>query len=728
MISALRGPTALRSTFKRVGFWGCMLFSRLRLMTTRSHLSSTLLLLVTSVGLAALASACVGVSSTQECLDGDESCESGDARTSRPDRVGRGGDDGGDDQTDAGFGDAGESDGTSVVSAPCDRRTCDEVSLAGEALPDYDSDGLPDCIEGFADLDGDGEANCNDPDADGDGIPDIIEGLDDPDGDGIPGFLDPDMDGDGIYDRWEGDRDYDLDGIPNYRDLDSDDDGTPDAAEFGRAPGDPGQPIDRDGDGYADFVDLDSDGDGLPDSDEAVGCPTTSNRDQPDSDGDNYTDLLEVGFGSNPCDPGSDITAFVDFFFELPYEGEMKSDTLQFGTAINRGDVFFNMDTTGSMGGEISQLQSSLGSVIIPALSSSLTDGAYGVGHFDDHPCGGYGGGSDVPFALLQRITRNVGSAQNGVNRLPQHNGGDYFESGIESLYQIATGAGRSECGTVPAFNPAAGLVPGEADGTIGGAGFRAGSVPIVVHITDAPSHARGEGGYPYGATRTEMYDALGRIGARVIGVASGGDARNDLRGIGQSTSSRVPPCAWDAAAGGRPGGCGAGQCCTGTNGNGQSPDGDGLCTLVFDINDNGGGLNSSIVSGINALISFAPITVSTRVRRDEEEFLATTIDTALFITDIVPVGGEGPPGSCGGAPTPADLDGDGTFDGFVNVTPGSLLYFEVQARNTHVRGLPIPQSFLAYIDVVIAATGGAVVSVLDTNDVSILVPPDIKQ
>jgi hypothetical protein len=75
-----------------------------------------------------------------------------------------------------------------------------------------------------------------------------------------------------------------------------------------------------------------------------------------------------------------------------------------------------------------------------------------------------------------------------------------------------------------------------------------------------------------------------------------------------------------------------------------------------------------------------------------------------------------------------ADLDGDGTLDGFTNVTPGSLLYFEVQARNTHVRGLPIPQSFLAYIDVVIAATGGAVVSVLDTNDVSILVPPDIKQ
>ncbi|MBN2311106.1 MAG: thrombospondin type 3 repeat-containing protein, partial [Candidatus Hydrogenedentes bacterium] len=56
---------------------------------------------------------------------------------------------------------------------------------------DGDVDGIPDLVEGSADLDLDGIPNYLDPDADGDTIDDAIEGTGDTDGDGVPDYLDP---------------------------------------------------------------------------------------------------------------------------------------------------------------------------------------------------------------------------------------------------------------------------------------------------------------------------------------------------------------------------------------------------------------------------------------------------------------------------------------------------------------------------------------------------------
>jgi hypothetical protein len=669
--------------------------------------------------------ACVQVTGETECLEGD--CEDGGRRSS--DARSARGDGNVEDEPDTIILPDGREvpvDPEIITTSSCDERECAAVIAAGEVPRDTDGDGFVDCEEGLLDVDGDGLANCEDPDSDGDGINDRDEGTGDTDGDGISDAYDDDADGDGIADRYEGTDDPDEDGIPNYLDLDSDGDLTPDIAEYGRDPSNPGPPVDRDGDGIPDFLDLDSDGDGLADIDEASGCPTTSQRDQPDSDGDNYSDLVELAFGSDPCNPGSDIRTLVDFYFELPFNGPEESDTLQFGSNINRGDVLFQMDTTGSMGGEISRLKSSLGGTIIPGLSASLPDVATGVSRFDDFPCNGFGSSGDVPFQLLQRITTDASAAQAGVNRLDRHSGGDGPESGFAALYQAASGEGwTGGCTNIPAFDPAVGNVPGVADGTIGGAGFRAGSVPIVVHITDAVSHARGEGGYNYGSTRDETYNALSAIGGRVIGVASGNAARSDLEGISNRSGTRVPPCAWDA---GRPSGCGVGQCCTGRNGAGRAPDGDGNCTLVFDIADDGGGLDTSIISGVDALINFAPITVTTRVRRDEDEYLpeGRMVDTNEFIVSIIPIGGEAPASTtCAAlaAPTPADLDGDGVNESFINVTPGSSLFFEVRAQNDFYPGEATPQVFRTFIDVL-----GNGVAVLDTRDVSILVPPNLKQ
>ena len=647
------------------------------------------------------------------------------------DRIGGGSDTGStEDAADTNDGSAaGESD-TSIAGPACDARACDALP-ASELPPDADSDGIPDCIEGLLDHDGDGAADCLDDDTDADGIFDAIEGYGDLDGDNIPDFADADADGDGIEDRFERNLDPDDDGIPSQLDEDADNDGAPDSIEFGRGPGDTGPPVDTDGDGTPDFLDLDSDADGLADQEE-TGCPASSDRRNADSDSDGSTDLVELAFGTPPCDVTIDISGVVDFYFEIPFGSPEQSDTLEFSTNVRQGDVVFNLDTTGSMDAERNQLKSAWNSTIIPALVSafpgdSIRPGAgYGVSRWDDFPCNGYGDTSsgDRPFRLVQRVTTDAAAAQAAVNTIGGHYGGDTPESGIESLYQLATGVGRAECvgDDAPAFDPAAGLISGVADGTIGGAGFRSGSVPIIVHVTDAPTQARGQNGYPYGATREEAYTALSGIGARVIGVASDGAARGDLLEFARRTGSAVPACAWDAT---RPGGCGAGQCCTGYGGGGRDPESDGLCPLVFDTDGNGNGLSGAVVSGIERLVRFAPLDLTVRLRRDETTFTSQAIDTTCFIRSVEPVTFEAPATACSIAqPTAiADLSGDGTPDGFVNVTPGSRLFFAVNAHNPCVRETADPQVFVAYLDIV--AGGDAV---LDTQVVTILVPPDLKQ
>lgn len=611
--------------------------------------------------------------------------------------------------------DAGDDTGGGGIG-PCNTDCADPAAASADA----DGDGLPNCAEGADDQDGDGFPACNDPDSDGDEISDAVEGDVDTDGDGVPDRLDTDSDGDGIDDIFEGTADTDEDGTPDRHDLDSDDDGVSDTDEYGRNPGDGGSPVDRDADGAPDFIDLDSDGDGLADAEE-TGCPGASERALWDTDRDGASDLLEQTFGSDPCDPDSDLTGIVDFFFVLPYEGDAERDLLDFGTDLRRGDIGILLDTTGSMGGALSNLRESLSTVIIPEADERLEDVAFGVATFDDFPCGDFGGGADLPFALLQRMTTNAAAAQAAVDEIPLHNGGDGPESGIEAVYQAATGAGTDDCriGLVPPFDPLQNYVAGEAEGAIGGFGFRREAVPIVVHITDAPTHANGEGGYPYGATRDEAYEALRDTGVRVIGVANGTGGRSDVERMSVESGAIVPACAWDGL---RPAGCGDGQCCTGRDGEGRAPVA-GECPLVFDIAASGSGLGDSIVDGIAALIDFAPVDVTTRVRPDPDERGRSGIDTSCFITHVEPDVALPGPGACVTEPVATDFDGDGRNDGFARVTPGAQLFFEVEARNDCVPARPAPQTFIAYIDVV--AGGDAV---LDTRIVTILVPPEIKQ
>ena len=124
--------------------------------------------------------------------------------------------------------------------------------------------------EGFADLDGDGHADCVDEDQDGDQIPDLDDNCD---AVANPGQADQDQDtvGDAC------DNDLDGDSIPNAVDN------CPELQNTVQS--------DIDEDGLGDKCDDDDDGDQI--LDDGDNCPFISNPDQADADDDGVGDLCE---------------------------------------------------------------------------------------------------------------------------------------------------------------------------------------------------------------------------------------------------------------------------------------------------------------------------------------------------------------------------------------------------------------------------------------------------
>ena len=437
-----------------------------------------------------------------------------------------------------------------------------------------------------------------------------------------------------------------------------------------------------------------------------------------------------------------------DFFFVLPYQdptGQM-SKPLDFATAIPALDVFFLMDTTGSMAGEITNLQSALTGTVIPGIQNAVTNSQFGVGALEDFPVTPYGslsgadcfsGGEsapDQPFKLRQTITNSSSAVQTAVNSLsngpgsPIGCGNDWPEGGLEALYQIATGQGLS--------SPSPTSVPANHSG-IGGVAFRSGTMPVVVDITDAMTHGVGEtatcpdtgDSAAYTGTvatvahsRAQTKAALSNICARVVGIAAiqtslslQCSGEEYLRDLATSTGARVPPAAWDV--GTRPSGCAANQCCTGQNGAGVAPDGDGLCPVVFDVSPTGTGVSTNIVTGIQMLTRFATFDVPTDKQGQATDVNGNPLPgghtTADFIKAVMPQSFVLPP--------PPPVLPNPTFDAttFHNVTPGTQVTFAVDAFNDFVVQTDSAQIFRATIRVL---AGGC--TPLDQRDVLILVPP----
>jgi len=612
---------------------------------------------------------------------------------------------------------AADDDGDGISNG--DEGSAEKRNTDGDEYPDHldydsDGDGLPDADEAGddqlgtkpADSDGDGKPDFVDTDSDDDGIDDTSElGADylpvDTDSDGIFDHLDTDSDGDTILDVEESKGDGDKDKTPNFRDLDSDGDGISDAIEAGDA--DPQtSPADTDGDLQPDFLDLDSDNDFVPDSKEdpngnGIVDPGESSPASEDTDGDGTPDLVEVVAGSDPSDPSVTIPKG-DFYFVLPYKGAPGEGDLDFTTTVKQADVFFSMDTTGSFGEEIAEIQAALEQTIVPGVDAVIKDPAFGVGRFEDMPVQPFGLPGDKPFELLQPITTDVALVGAGLALLPPANGGlDTPESGIEALYQWASGAGLPDFG-YPAFAP-----PG-----IGGVGFRKDALPIIVQITDARSHAASD----YAALTSQAHDqatavaALNAIGARVIGIDSlenagnPDDPRAELEAIALATKTVIPPDPAD------------GMCHTGVDGAPRDPviaGGVPVCPVVFDVLPNGQGLGTLIVDAIAQLATLGVLDISTakvgKTEGPKGDTIVTGFTSADFLKAITPV----PP-----APEGSTISGDV----FVGVTPGSTVTFHVDALNDFQPPTLVDQLFDADIHVL-----GDAVTLLDVRKVYIIVP-----
>ena len=649
-----------------------------------------------------------------------------------------------------------DGDGISDADEAGDRNcTTRPVDTDGDDTPDFldtdsNGDGILDRDQAGSDLDMDGTPDARDGDVDGDGITNVDECSPatpggpcvDTDGDGMPDVRDDDSDGDTIRDAHEGRADVDGDMLPNFRDLDSDADGASDATEAGD--GDPASPpfacpneIDPTtgmvaGDGFADFADLDADNDGLADEQERLygldPCDV-------DSDDDGFDDLAEGAYvrvncpdGTTGmfCDCGRSMGCGIpmeDFYVVLPYGGMPVQRDLDFGTTIRVADVHFVTDTTGSMGGTLTRVQSTVatpGTGLIDRIVEVIPDAWIGGGQHDDMPFGGYGSGMDEPYILAIRQTPSAmaDAVRTAFNGIGLHFGNDGPESQTECLYQIVTGEGGTwmyaggggfgGAGTYTMPNYA-GLC---LDSGFGAPCFREAALPIVVHFSDICSHngPPGEdvmscdaytGITPEPHLWTDMIAAMNRRGAKYIGI--------------NTTSTRcatvVGPSGWSPC-----------YFMNRTAEDTSTVDLDGN-PLVYDLPSGGGSdaaFTDTVIGAIETLATRVPLDVDTGLRDDPGD--PEGIDATRFIRDRRPACRARPPTDpCWTAAAGVTHDqavastDDNTFFG---VLPGTRVLFRITFQNDFVMGATTAKVFVAYIDV---RGGGS--SVLDTRQVYIVVP-----
>jgi len=332
---------------------------------------------------------------------------------------------------------------------------------------------------------------------------------------------------------------------------------------------------------------------------------------------------------------------------DAPLGGAPQVFELGFEARITAADLVFLVDTTGSMGSLIAEIEDTLQSRLIPGLSALVPNLQMAVASYRDFGFRPYGDFGDEPYELLQGSTADVALLQRAVERMHARGGGDQPESGVEALYQIATGEGlagyveRTRC---------------EGDGR-GGACLRPDAVPIVLVFTDAPFHNGPTLGETYATVRprphtyAQTIDALNAGGYRVLGMSvlgglTGRPTREDLeataRDTGAVTSSGEP--------------------------------------LVLDLGaDSGRPLVSRMVDAFERLVEDTPIDVDAVV---EDADAGDRVDATRFVERIVPA-----------SATPASgarVEGER----FVDVEPGTRVRFRIEVRNRFLRPTSRRQAF----------------------------------
>ncbi len=273
-------------------------------------------------------------------------------------------------------------------------------------------------------------------------------------------------------------------------------------------------------------------------------------------------------------------------------EGETHTQTVSLtlpttGALTNMVDVFLLFDDTGSFTSNSPIVRAAFPS-IISELQTRLSgiDLGFGVGRLEEYGNFAAEYSTGRPFVLNQPIiasdvTDFSTSIQAALDRVAPGYGGDQPETVIEALYQMVTGAGfdgdnngslldsgpaglastqinPGDSGDVPPFSsfvadPTNGVLP--ASGTIGGAGFRSGALPIIITATDTgfayqskgetdligvdptpvPAsevtyNGRGTTPFDSGAGIQETITGLNALGALVIGLGTNPQRTQDPR------------------------------------------------------------------------------------------------------------------------------------------------------------------------------------------------------
>ena len=572
---------------------------------------------------------------------------------------------------------------------------------------------------------------------------------------GTPDKTDDDGDTISNYDEGKGSLvDTDGDGTPDYLDTDSDNDTILDSVEAGRAdivlP-----PVDTDKDGIGDWRDLDSDNEGLLDKFEAsydvgfghaVGANHTSTV-KLDTDGDTYTDGEEEAAGTDPLDPASNPGVIGGFSFDLPYKGLPRTQELTFKPSIKKADVIFLHDTTGSMTGTIDGVRTNLGK-IVTGLAAKIPDTAFGVGDHKDFDVGGHGSTGDYPFKLTQRVTTVISDVSTALGTLTAGGGSDLPEAQIEGMYQALAGTGfKSTAGVVwtAAFDPTVGFDAAKGNGTIGGMGFRKDSLPIIILASDATfHHAPGDTEAPMqvGATGPDQYlasefgttddtlphtvkqtlDKFASLGAKFMGISA-----EDYDTTGANVDSPRHQMEYFALKTGAVLASADGVNCPNGVGGVNVPaidDGTGkkVCPIVFSTDRSGAGVDTAIVNAISSFASY--VTFKTVWLEARDNAATPTIDETKFFDKGIPVSFATPlPAGCA-APSTGDLlpppSGDGIYDSFTGVCPGTIVTFGLVMHNAVVPATCADQVFSFKVIVI-----GDKTTETDSRVVTVRVPGD---
>lgn len=416
-------------------------------------------------------------------------------------------------------------------------------------------------------------------------------------------------------------------------------------------------PVDTPADPGYEARPLDTDNDGLPDEDEAA-RGTDPTRD--DTDGDGLGDGVEVLAGTDPLDSDSVIPP-TDFYVVLPFEDPPQWRDLEFTARLGRGDIFFLVDTTGSMSVAINNVRTSLAGFIVPSVQAAIADVVMGVGDFRDFPVEPYGDVGDWTFRLRQAMTTDIGAVQTALNGLRVGGGADEPESQIEALYESAGGACAG-------------------GGGFGQACFRDASHPIVVVVTDARAHN--------GVDADTAYDPS------LVTARSWADTRAALNARGvKIVGAAVKPMALVPAPG--------------------APD------LEREARDTGsfsrdgaptvypapsGEVSGAVVNGIVDLVAAETQDVTARKLDDPSD----AVDATLFIQEMRPIWASDP---------------SATFDDttFYHVAGGTTVVFSIMFQNDFRPHEPHVQIYRAYIEVYDLVSS----TTLDTRNVYIVVPAD---